>query len=124
MQNGLDHFQVYQLANELFDLVVEDVTPLKGEPLCRPLIGQQISSADSIPANIEEGYGRDSPREYRHYLIIARGSARETRGRYRRMKHWLPQDLIEDRLNRCDHIIGILTKVINGMNPPTKSRHP
>ncbi len=40
-----------------------------------------------------------------------------------RMKHGLPQDLIEDRLDRCDHLIGILTKVINGMNSPTKSRH-
>ncbi len=48
-------------------------------------------------------------------LIISRASARETRGRYRRMEHWLESSVIEDRDNRYDDIIGILTKVINRM---------
>jgi 23S rRNA-intervening sequence protein len=56
------------------------------------LVSQQIGSADSICANIEEGYGRLSRVEYVRFLDIARGSARETRGRYERMKHWLGED--------------------------------
>ncbi len=114
-QDSLENFGAYRKANELFDLAVEDMRRLEQIPMCRRLISQQIASADSIPANIEEGYGRESTKEDRHYLVISRGSARETRGRYRRMKHWLESSLIEDRVNRCDEIIGILTKVINRM---------
>ena len=117
MQSSLENFHAYQKAKELFDRVVEDLTPLNDIPMCWKLISQQIASADSIAANIEEGFGRETPKDYRHFLVMARGSARETRGRYERFKHWLPVETIEDRLAHCDHIIGILTNVINGMKP-------
>lgn len=117
MQENLDNFQAYRKAKELFDRVVEDLTPLNEIPMCWKMISQQIASADSIAANIEEGFGRETQKDYRHFLVMARGSARETRGRYERLKHWLPFETIELRLANCDPIIGILTKVINGMRP-------
>jgi four helix bundle protein len=79
------------------------------------LVSQQIGSADSICANIEEGYGRLSRVEYVRFLDIARGSARETRGRYERMKHWLGEDMIQQRIKLLDEIIGILTASIATM---------
>jgi len=85
---------------------------LKGDPRCYRLIAQQVASADSICSNIEEGYGRLSRVEYVRFLDIARGSARETRGRYERMKHWLAQDVIKQRVELLDEIIGILTSSI------------
>jgi len=63
-------------------------------------------------SNIEEGYGQLSRAEYIRFLDIARGSARETRGRYERMKHWLNQEIIRQRLELLDQIIGILTNSI------------
>jgi four helix bundle protein len=111
-QRGLEQFGAYQKARELFDLVVADMDMLKSDPKCYRLIAQQIASADSICSNIEEGYGRLSRAEYVRFLDIARGSARETRGRYQRMKHWLTEAIIKHRLELLDEIIGILTNSI------------
>ena len=114
-QVGLEQFGAYQKARQLFDLVAADMEKLKTNPLCYRLVSQQISSADSICANIEEGYGRLSRTEYVRFLDIARGSARETCGRYRRLKHWLPQRISEKRIKLLDEIIGILTSSIGTM---------
>ena len=111
-QQGLERFGAYQKAMELFDLVIADMDKLRGDPRCYRLIAQQVASADSICANIEEGYGRLSRVEYVRFLDIARGSARETRGRYVRMKYWLGPEVISERLSLLDEIIGILTRSI------------
>jgi four helix bundle protein len=111
-QYTLDSFGAYQKAKDLFDLVVTDMAEARKDPCCFRLVAQQIGSADSICANIEEGYGRLSRIEYVRFLDIARGSARETRGRYERMKHWLPEKVIQERMKLLDEIIGILTSSI------------
>ena len=111
-QRGLEQFGAYQKALELFDLVVADMQALKADHRCYKLISQQVASADSICANIEEGYGRLSRVEYVRFLDIARGSARETRGRYERMRHWLAREVIQQRVELLDEIIGILTSSI------------
>lgn len=100
-------------ANELFELVAKDINVLKDAFGYRRLADQQVASADSIAANIEEDFGRGSKREYTQFLIIARGSAQETKGRYGRMKQWLDKSTIDDRKRLCDEIIGILTATIN-----------
>ncbi|NQT51946.1 four helix bundle protein, partial [bacterium] len=60
VQDGLADYGAYQKARELFGLVVQDMNTLRHNPLCFRLVGQQMASADSICANIEEGYGRRS----------------------------------------------------------------
>jgi four helix bundle protein len=67
-QRGLEQFGAYQKALELFDLVVGDMQALKADHRCYKLISQQVASADSICANIEEGYGRLSRVEYVRFL--------------------------------------------------------
>jgi len=115
-QQSLEAFGAYRKALELFDLVVTDMEAIRNIPLCYRLISQQVASADSICANIEEGHGRMSRAEYRRFLDFARGSARETRGRYLRMKHWLPPDTVSERVRLLDEIIGILTSTISRLN--------
>ena len=114
-QVGLEQFGAYQKARQLFDLVAADMEKLKTNSLCYRLVSQQIGSADSICANIEEGFGRLSRTEYIRFLDFARGSARETRGRYERLTHWLPEEVVQERIKLLDEIIGILTRSIASM---------
>ena len=53
-QSGLEDFGGSQKARQLFDLVAADMETLKTKPLCYRPVSQQIGSADSIGANIEE----------------------------------------------------------------------
>lgn len=114
-RDKLTRFGAYTKALELFDLVVVDLALLAPHRVCDRLASQQLASADSIPSNIEEGYGRGSKKEYCHFLIIARGSAQETAGRYRRLRHWLSDELVTGRIALCDEIIGILTASIKSL---------
>jgi len=118
-KGGLENFGAYRKSLELFDLVVKDMETLKGEYSLGRLVSQQLASADSICANIEEGYGRLSRKEYIRFLDFARGSARETYGRYKRMQHWLSEDVVQQRTELLDEIIGILTATITTL---TKQR--
>jgi four helix bundle protein len=108
MNSGnLHQFVAYQKALELFDLVVADVARYLGD---RKL--ERLVSADSVCSNIEEGYGRESTVEYRRFLIIARGSLREAQGRYHRLRHWLPLDVVEQHIGLAEEINRILSATI------------
>jgi four helix bundle protein len=105
-------FGAYENARRLFDHVADDMELLAKNPLCVRMVSQQMASADSIGANIEEGYGRESSREYRQYLIIARGSARETQGRYLRFARWLRAENVAPKVELCEEIIRIVSATI------------
>ncbi len=118
MPTKRENFSAHRKALELFDFVVADLRPLTKHAALARLVAQQIASADPIAANIDEGYGRGSARDYSHFLIIARGSAQETWGRYQRLKHWLAPEVIATRVALCGEIIAILTASVNTLRRP------
>lgn len=78
------------------------------------LVSQLRRSAASVPANIAEGTGRDSPREFVRFLRIASGSASETRYHLilSRDLGWIAVEEFT-RLNReIDEIRRMLTALI------------
>lgn len=113
MSSGnLENFAAYTKSLELFDRVVDDMDKYMRSHRVERLVSQQMASSDSVASNIEEGYGRQSSVEYRRFLIIARGSLRETSGRYWRLRHWIPVDIVKERMALADEISRILSATI------------
>jgi four helix bundle protein len=130
-QDRLESFGIYQIARQLFDDFGTDSELLGKDYRGRELVKQQVRSLDSVCANIEEGFGRGFSKELPQHLKIARGEARESQGRYARCHHFLPADLLNQRIATLDHIIGGLTNTINTIEAKQKSapetsvaRHP
>ncbi len=109
----LASFGIYQLACQLFDDFWLDSEILGKDYRGKELVKQQVRSLDSVCANIEEGYGRGYNKELPQHLKIARGEARESRGRYARCKRLLPAEVVGKRVDVLNQIIGGLTKTIN-----------
>ncbi len=112
-EDRLENFGIYKLACQLFDNFWEDSEIVGKDYRGRELVKQQTRSLDSVCANIEEGYGRGFNKEMPQHLKIARGEARESKGRYRRMKFLLPAETVKKRMAALDQIIGGLTATIN-----------
>ena len=69
----LEELEIYQLSMLLGDEIWEIV--IKWDHFEKNGFGRQLTNAaDSISANILEGYGRLSPKDNRRFCIIARGS--------------------------------------------------
>ena len=96
----------YKLAEKLADRVWDIV--VQWNHLTQDTIGKQmIRSADSIGANIAEGSGRGSDKDYSRFLRIGRGSLYET-------KHWLRRAykrklLSSEQVNELKEILNELT---------------
>ncbi len=74
---NLNKFETYKLANELAESIWKIVTTW--ERFERDTIGKQlVRSADSISANLAEGYGRYFYKENKQFCYYSRGSLLET----------------------------------------------
>ena len=98
----------YQKALHLFDLCWFDCAQLMQDVRGRAIAEQLIRSSGSVPANIEEGYGRGFGLDYARFLAIAQGSARETQGWYLRSRHIMLAEVVQHRVGLCDEVIAML----------------
>ncbi len=108
------------MSLELWDEFWEDAKELGKSMIGRELVKQQTRAIDSIAANIEEGYGRGFGKEYPYFLKVARGSAREAKGRYIRARKILSGEIINQRVKKLDAIISMLTKTIQTLERKNK----
>ncbi|TKC10787.1 four helix bundle protein [Pedobacter polaris] len=84
--NRIEDLEVYLLAedfaNEIWDIVVQ------WDFFAKDTVGKQVCRcADSISANIAEGYGRYHFKENKNFCYYSRGSILETKSFLRKMKH-------------------------------------
>jgi four helix bundle protein len=108
----LSKYPFYVKASCLFDSVLKDTDVPGRDYRSREIVRQLVRSSGSIPANIEEGYGRGTRNEFVYFLTVACGSARETRGWYERSRRFLPPAVIEERQAEVDEIISLLVSTI------------
>jgi len=74
----VEDLRIYQVAEEISERVWE--LTAKWPFFAKDTIGKQlVRSADSIGANIAEGYGRHHKNDNLRFLFIARGSLQETK---------------------------------------------
>ncbi|MFA6596511.1 MAG: four helix bundle protein [Ignavibacteriaceae bacterium] len=73
----LSELEVFNLAMELGEMVWKEV--LAWDYFAKSTLGKQlVNSADSVAANIAEGFGRFHYQENKHFCYISRGSLTET----------------------------------------------
>jgi four helix bundle protein len=120
MNDGLEDLRFYKKALDLWNMCWNDTEILKNDFRGKEVARQLIRSCGSISANIEEGYGRGFGREYPHFLRIARGSARESKGWYQRSKYLLPGETIDERCTVLDGLIAMITKSIKTLENKKK----
>lgn len=93
---NLEDLEVYQLAESFGDEIWFIVNEL--DYFAKDTIGKQIArSADSISANIAEGYGRYHYKENKNFCYFSRGSIIETKGWLKKLK--TRKLLSEDQFN-------------------------
>lgn len=78
MKYSLETLEVYKLSEDVSDRIWNNVASWKNFE--KDTIGKQlVRAADSISANIAEGYGRYYFRESKQFYFYARGSVQETK---------------------------------------------
>jgi four helix bundle protein len=106
-RTGFERLRVYKLAEEIADLKWEIVS--KWDYFAKDTIGKQlVNCADSVGANIVEGYGRGSHADNRRFAKISRGSLFE-------VKHWLRRAYKRKLLSEQE--ISALQEIIKELIP-------
>ena len=100
-------------ANDVIDLVDRLETDRKHYRL----IEQLEAAVTSIPMNIAEGKGRESKKEYIHFLHISRGSLYETLTLLEifQMRNWIKTEAFQKLENQSAEIAKMLNSLINSI---------
>ena len=113
MDYTLEKLEVYQLAESFSDMIWNIV--VDWDHFCKDTIGKQIArSADSIAANIAEGYGRYYYKESKQFFFYSRGSLQETKSWLSKCKRRkiIEQAKAEELINEAEKILAKLNGYI------------
>jgi len=104
---------VWQKSMEFANQVIDLAENLETSRKHYRIIEQLESSATSVPMNIAEGKGRNSQKEFIHFLYIARGSLYETLTLLEifQMRNWIKKD----HFGQLETQANELAKMINGL---------
>ncbi len=117
----LQDLEVYRLAEDFADQIWKIC--LKWDYFNRDTLGKQlVRAADSIAANLAEGFGRFHFKENKRFCFYARGSLEETRSWVR--KAITRKLLSDDEIEICKEFFDVFPKKLNAyINSIGKNRH-
>ncbi len=128
-QSGLERLEVWQKAMAFVETVYRDVIPHLPPQERFALRDQLQRAAQSIPANLAEGYGRYHYPDQIRFCYIARGSAEET-FTYLELAHrlhYIPdethQRILQD-LYRLKQMINGYIRYLRSQQDATGKRRP
>ncbi len=106
---------VWQRSMEFASQVIQLVDGLDTPRKHYRLLEQLEAAVTSIPMNIAEGKGRESKKEFVHFLYISRGSIYETLTLLQvfQMQGWVRPEKFKDLENSAVEIIKMLKGLIN-----------
>lgn len=91
----LEDLEIYNLSMDLSDRIWAAIG--RWDYFAKDTIGKQwCRAADSVSANISEGFGRNSYRDARSFYYIARGSLYES-------KTWLDKSMRRELISETFH---------------------
>lgn len=106
----LEDLEIYRMAEDFSDQIWEIC--IKWDYFVRDTVGKQlVRAADSIPANIAEGFGRFHYKENKNFCYYARGSLEETRNWIRRA--YRRNLLKEEQIILCKKFMDSFPKKLN-----------
>jgi len=113
MDYTLEKLEVYQLSEAFSDIIWSVV--MDWDVFRKDTIGKQIvRSADSISANIAEGYGRFYYKESKQFFFYSRGSIQETKSWLSKCKRRkiIEPAMAEELLHEAEKILAKLNGYI------------
>jgi four helix bundle protein len=113
----LENLEIYQLALEIGEIVWKNVE--KWEWFAKKTVGSQFTeAADSISANIAEGYGRYFYKDRRVFCYYSRGSLLESKNwaikaLNRGLMSQSEYDALIEKMKTLHHKLNIYIKKLN-----------
>jgi four helix bundle protein len=112
MYTSFTQMPVWRTAHEL-SLEIFQITFALPKYEDYGLTSQIRRSANSVSANIAEGYGRQTSKDKTHFYIIAKGSAYETQNHlcYGHKVGYFKKEIVVDLFNKYEDLIKSINKL-------------
>ncbi|MDY6847359.1 MAG: four helix bundle protein [Chloroflexota bacterium] len=109
--------QVWQKSMIFADEVIQLLDEMERPRKHYRLFEQLEAAVTSVPMNIAEGKGRNSKKEFVHFLYISRGSLYETLTLLEifKMRGWLNNENFIELENKSNEIAKMLKGLINAV---------
>jgi four helix bundle protein len=116
-QAAYKELQVWQKGMEFTNKVIQLIDDLDTPRKHYRLLEQLEAAVTSVPMNIAEGKGRESKKEFIHFLYIARGSIYETLTLLEifKMQGWITTIMFIDLEKSAIEIIKMLKGLIRAI---------
>ncbi len=121
MKQSFRDLQVWHVGVELTELIYL-ITATYPKHELFGLTSQMRRAAVSIPSNIAEGSARNSRKDFRNFIAIAKGSACELQTQLfisRRLNYISEQDL-----HRCEALADRVARMLSGLSKALKQPLP